>query len=79
MAHKVSKKWMRLNYQQHKQHLEDTGDMDMQKVTFEYLCPNVAEILVSPICKYITLFKSNCGYIRTAEDPIFNYVNPLFF
>ena len=49
MAHEMSKKWTSLNYKQHNQHLEDTGDMDMQKVTFEYQCPNVAEILVSPI------------------------------
>ena len=52
--------------------------MALQNVTVEEQCPTVAELLASPISKYITLAKNNCGYSGTAEYLIFNYVRPLF-
>ena len=51
MAQKMSKNWMCLYYKQYKQHRRDSGDMDLQKVTLEDQCPEVSDILASPIDK----------------------------
>ncbi len=40
--------------------------------------PTVAELMGSPLAKYITLAANDCGYSGTAEEPIVNYVHPLF-
>ena len=40
--------------------------------------PTVAELLESPLAKYITLAANKCGYSGTAEEQIVNYVHRLF-
>ncbi len=40
--------------------------------------PTVAELMDSPLAKYITLAANDCGYSGTAEELIVNYVHPLF-
>jgi hypothetical protein len=40
--------------------------------------PTVAELMHSPLAKYIKLSANDCGYRGTAEDLIVNYVHPLF-
>ena len=40
--------------------------------------PAVAELMDSPLAKYITLAANDCGYSGTAEELIVNYVHPLF-
>ena len=52
--------------------------MALQNVAVEEQCPTIAEILASPIDKYITLVVNNCGYSGTSEDLIVNYVHPFF-
>ena len=78
MSQKLYKKRVRLNYKQYKQHLQATGDTDLQNVIVEDQWPTVADILAIKIGKYSTLAKHNCGYSRTAEDLIFNHVCPLY-
>ena len=52
---------MCLNYKQYKQRLKYTGETALKNVTVEEQCPTVADILVSPIVKYITIDANNCG------------------
>ncbi len=40
--------------------------------------PTVAELLESPLAKYITLAANDCSYSGTAEELIVSYVHPLF-
>ena len=40
--------------------------------------PTVADLMDSPLAKYITLAANDCGYSGTAEELIVNYVHPLF-
>ena len=40
--------------------------------------PTIAELLESPLAKYITLAANDCGYSGTAEELIVSYVPPLF-
>ena len=40
--------------------------------------PTVADLLASPIGKYITISTDNCGYSVTEEEFIVNYVPPMF-
>ncbi len=40
--------------------------------------PTIAELLESPLAKYITLAANDCGYSGTAEELIVSYVHPLF-
>ena len=41
-------------------------------------CPPFAEIMASPLAKYITIASNTCGYGGTTEELILNYVHPLF-
>jgi len=41
-------------------------------------CPTVAELMASPLARYITLAANDCGYSGTAEELIVDYVHPLF-
>ena len=52
--------------------------MVLQRVTVEEQCPIVADLLESPIFKYITLAKNNCECSGTEEELIVNYIHPLF-
>ena len=78
VTQKMSKILMRFNYKKYKQHLLDTGGVTLRNITVEEHCFTVAEILASPIDKYINISVNNCGYCATEEDLIFNYVHPLF-
>ena len=40
--------------------------------------PTVAELMDSPLAKYITLAANDCGYGGTTEELIVSYVHPLF-
>ncbi len=40
--------------------------------------PTVAELMDSPLAKYITLAANDCGYSGMAEELIVTYVHPLF-
>ncbi len=40
--------------------------------------PTVAELMDSPLAKYITLAANECGYGGTAEELIVSYVHRLF-
>jgi hypothetical protein len=44
----------------------------------EESCPNIAELLASPLAEFITLAANDCGYSGTTEELIVNYVHPLF-
>ena len=92
-AKQLSKKRKRLNYIQYKRHLRDEGDaklLSMKEVgescptvSSEYetswkSCPTVAELMDSPLSKFITLAANDCGYSGTTEELIVNYVHPLF-
>ncbi len=49
---------------------------------FDYITtchiPTVADLLASPLAKYITLAANDCGYSGKAEELIVTYVHPLF-
>ena len=78
MAQKMSKKKMRLNYKQHKRSLLENGDMALNDMSLVDQCSTVAELIASPLAKYITLAANDCEYSGTAEELIVNYVHPLF-
>jgi hypothetical protein len=40
--------------------------------------PTVAELMDSPLAKYLTLSTNYCIYSGTVEELIVNYVHPLF-
>jgi len=40
--------------------------------------PTVADLMDSPLEKYITLASNDCGYCGTAEELIVSYIHPLF-
>jgi hypothetical protein len=78
MAQKMSKKKMRLNYKQYKRGLRENGDRALQNMSLVDQCPTVAELMASPLARYITLAANDCGYSGTAEELIVDYVHPLF-
>ena len=44
----------------------------------EEQCPKVAELMASPLAKYITIAADDCGYSVTTEELIVKYVHPFF-
>ena len=81
MALKLSKKRKRLKYKQYRWGLHGDGDaaLSMMELTDgSDGIPTVAELLESPLAKYITLAANDCGYSGTAKDLIVSYVHPLF-
>ena len=52
--------------------------MSLAMLTMTYGIPTVADLIDSPLTKYITLAAKDCGYGGTAEDLIVSYVCPLF-
>jgi len=78
MAQKMSKKKMRLNYKQYKRGLRENGDRALQNMSLVDQCPTVAELMASPLARYITLAANDCGYSGPAEELIVDYVHPLF-
>ena len=77
MARKLSKKKMRLNYKQYKRGLQENSDRALQNMSLVDQCPTVAELMASPLARYITLAANDCGYSRTAEELIVDLVHPL--
>ena len=75
MDHNMSKNKIRFNCKQYKKYLIYISEMALKNSTVGEQCPTVAEILASPIAKYITLAKNNCGYSETAEQIIVNYIH----
>ena len=78
MDHNMSKNKIRFNCKQYKKYLIYISEMALKNSTVGEQCPTVAEILASPIAKYITLVANNCRYSGTGENIIVNYVLPLF-
>jgi len=83
MAMKLSRKRQRLNYNQYRHELRDDGDASLSMMALSDGSegdgiPTVAELLESPLAKYITLAANDCGYSGTAEELIVSYVHPLF-
>ena len=52
--------------------------MSLLMLTLTDGIPTVAELMDSPLAKYITLAANDCGYGGTAEELIVSYVHPLF-
>jgi hypothetical protein len=78
MAQQMSKKWQRLNYKQYCMSFRRSGDMTLMSLMLDKTIPTVADLLVSPLARYITLAANNCGYSGTAEELSVSYVQPLF-
>ncbi len=74
----LSKKKKRLKFKQYRQRLKDNGDLSLSMLSMTDGIPTVAELMDSPLAKYITLAANDCGYSGTAEKLIVNFVNPLF-
>jgi hypothetical protein len=58
--------------------LKENGDLILSILLMTDGIPTVAELMSSPLAKYITLAANDCGYSGTAEELIVNYVHPLF-
>jgi len=52
--------------------------MSLSMLTMTEGIPTVADLMDSPLAKYITLAANDCGYGGTAEELIVSYVHPLF-
>ena len=53
--------------------------MSLQRMMVGEQCPTVAELVASPLAKYIILAAKDCGYRGMAEEWIESYVHLLFF
>ena len=60
MAQKMSKKRQRLKYKQHRCSIKRSGDMAFMSLTLDKTIPTVADLLASPLAKYITLSANDC-------------------
>ena len=74
----LSKKRKRLKYKEYRRNLRENGDMSLSMMTLTDGIPTVADLMDSPLAKYITLAANDCGYGGTAEELIVSYVHPLF-
>ncbi len=74
----LSKKKKRIKFKQYCRNLKDNGDMSLSMLTLTDGILTVAELMDSPLAKYITLAANDCGYGGTAEELIVRYVHPLF-
>ena len=52
--------------------------MSLSMLTLINGIPTMAELMDSPLAKYITLAANDCGYGGTTEELIVSYVHPLF-
>ncbi len=62
MAQKMSKKQQRLHYKQYHCSIKRSGDMAFMSLTLDKTIPTVADLLASPLEKYITLAANDCKY-----------------
>jgi hypothetical protein len=74
----LSKKKKQLKFKQYHHRLKENGDLSLSMLSMTDGIPTVAELLDSPLAKYITLAANDCGYSGTVEELIVNYVHPLF-
>jgi hypothetical protein len=58
--------------------LKENGDLLLLMLSMTDGIPTVAELMDSPLAKYITLAASDCRYGGTAEELIVTYTHPLF-
>jgi len=72
------KKKKRIKLKQYPQNLQENCDMSLSMLTMTAGIPTVANLMDSPLAKYITLAANDCGYGGTAEELIVSYVHPLF-
>ncbi len=52
--------------------------MASMSLTLDKTIPTLADLLASPLAKYIILAANDCGYSGKAEELIVTYVHPLF-
>jgi len=52
--------------------------MALMSLTLDKTIPTVADLLASPLAKYITLAANDCGYSGKDKELIVTYVHPLF-
>jgi hypothetical protein len=76
MAQRMSKKWQCLNYKQYCMSLRRSGDMALMSLTLDKTILTVADLLESPLARYITLVANDCGYSGTAKELIVSYIHP---
>ncbi len=74
----LSQKKKQLKFKQYRRRLKENGDLLLSMLPMTDGIPTVAELMDSPLAKYITLAANDCGYSDTAEKLIVNYVHPLF-
>ncbi len=58
--------------------LKENGDLLLSMLSITDGIPTVAELMDSPLAKYITLAMNDCRYSGKAEELIVTYVHPLF-
>jgi hypothetical protein len=74
----LSKKKKKIKFKQYRRTLKENGDESLSMMTMTDVIPTVADLMNSPLAKYITLAANDCGYSGTAEELIVSYVHPLF-
>jgi len=67
-----------LELQQYRCSIKRSGDMVLMSLTLDKTIPTVADLLASPLAKYITLAANDCGYSGKAEELFVTYVHPIF-
>ncbi len=78
MAQQMSKKQQCLNYKQYSMSFRRSSDRALMSLMLGNTIPIVADLLASPLAKYITLTANDSGYSGTAKESIVSYVHPLF-
>ena len=63
---------------QYCKNFQENSDMSLSMLTITDGIPTVADLMSSPLAKYITLAANDCGYGGTVEEPIVSYVHPSF-
>ena len=69
---KMSKKRIRLNYNQYKHSLHKNGDMLLQSTVVGDQFPTADKLMDSTLDKCISIAANDCGYGGTAEELIVN-------
>jgi hypothetical protein len=78
LAQKMYEKQQYLNYNHYRRSIRRSGNMALISLTLDKSIPTVADLMPSPLAKYITHAVNDCGYSGTAEELIVTYVHPLF-
>jgi hypothetical protein len=74
----MSRKKKRLKFKQYRRTLKENGNESLSMMTMTDGIPTVADLMDSPLAKYITLAANDCEYGGTAEELIVSNVLPLF-